>query len=186
MPWSDYLTVARRNRPDPALRDAQIARERQRFSHIAVHTTDPQTLAHGLHDSPVGLASWILQRRFLWSDCDGDIGSRFTKDDLLTTSMIYWATDTLWSSIRYYYEAVDNPWRPSHDRSPVVESPTGFSLYLPDRFPGARNDMAAFSADYNVNFVRVHESGGHFVPMEEPDTLIADLRDFFRPLRASL
>ena len=36
--------------------------------------------------------------------------------------------------------------------------------------------MAAFSADYNVDFVRVHESGGHFVPMEEPDTLVADLR----------
>ena len=143
--------------------------------------------------SPMG----SMTRRSVWRPGSCNDASRgatataisdpdFTKDDLLTTSMIYWATDTLWSSIRYYYEAVDNPWRPSHDRSPVVEYPTGFSPYLPDRFPGTRNNMATFSADYNVNFVRVHESGGHFVPMEEPDTLIADLRDFFRPLRASL
>ena len=71
----------------------------------------PQTLAFALNDSPVGLCSWILENRRTWSDCDGQVERRFTKDDLLTTMMIYWATQSFGTSARYYYEAVHNPWQ---------------------------------------------------------------------------
>ena len=46
------------------------------------HRTKPQTLAYGLTDSPSGLASWIVEKWRAWSDCNGDIDSRFTKDQL--------------------------------------------------------------------------------------------------------
>ena len=43
--------------------DQLVAISRTTSSHMAVHTTDPQSLAYGLNDSPVGLAAWILERR---------------------------------------------------------------------------------------------------------------------------
>jgi hypothetical protein len=52
-------------------------------------------VAYGLADSPVGLAAWILDKWREWSDCGGDPERRFTKDQLLTTVMLYWVTGTI-------------------------------------------------------------------------------------------
>ena len=65
----------------------------------------PQTLAYGLHDSPIGLAAGIVEKLRAWSDCDGEVERRFTKDEILTLVMIYWATGTINSGNRYYFEA---------------------------------------------------------------------------------
>ncbi|MEO8397542.1 MAG: epoxide hydrolase, partial [Chloroflexota bacterium] len=70
----------------------------------ALHRTKPQTLSYGLNDSPVGLAAWQVEKFRSWSDCDGDVEKRFSKDELLTHLMIYWATGTIGSSVRLYYE----------------------------------------------------------------------------------
>jgi hypothetical protein len=69
-----------------------------------VQRTRPQTLAYVLSDSPVGLAGWIIEKWRNWSDCDGDVESRFTKDELLTNVMIYWVTNTVASLFRLYYD----------------------------------------------------------------------------------
>ena len=68
------------------------------YAHI--QGTKPQTLAYGLNDSPAGLAAWIVEKYRTWSDCHGDVESRFTKDELLTTITIYWVTQTISSSTR--------------------------------------------------------------------------------------
>ena len=47
----------------------------------------------GLNDSPAGLAGWIVEKFRAWSDCGGNLESRFTKDELLTQVMIYWVTE---------------------------------------------------------------------------------------------
>jgi pimeloyl-ACP methyl ester carboxylesterase len=44
-------------------------------------------LAPGLNDSPAGLAAWIVEKFRAWSDCGGDVESRFTKDELLTHAL---------------------------------------------------------------------------------------------------
>jgi pimeloyl-ACP methyl ester carboxylesterase len=181
-PWTDYLRGAEAT-TDPAARDDYLKWERNRASHLAVSMGDPQSLAHGLHDSPVGLASWLLNRRYAWGDCRGDIESRFSKDELLTNIALYWFTDTLWSSVRYYAFAVDYPWQPSHTRTPRVEVPTGFTMFRPDRPPGFELERVDLSTTFNVASVRMHESGGHFGPAEEPETFVHDVRDFFRPFR---
>ncbi len=178
-PWSLGDVVAELA-PDPALRARTVAWEKRFASHVAVHQLDPQTLAFAMHDSPVGLCSWILERRRAWSDCGGDVESRFSKDDLLTTMMIYWLTESFGSAIRYYYEAVANPWRPSHAKTPVVSAPTGISLFEADRAPGPTDWTAEF---YDRRLLRIHPSGGHFAPAEEPAAVIEDIRDTFRPLR---
>jgi len=55
-----------------------------------IQGTKPQTLAYALNDSPAGLAAWIVEKFRTWSDCDGEIERRFTKDQLLTNIMLYW------------------------------------------------------------------------------------------------
>lgn len=67
----------------------------------------PSLPGYGLNDSPVGLASWIVEKFSTWSD--GEIESVFTKDELLTNIMIYWLTQTINSSIRLYYETAHLP-----------------------------------------------------------------------------
>ena len=66
--------------------------------------TRPLTLAPGLADSPTGLLAWILEKYRSWSDCDGDLSSRFTDDFLLTQAPLYWFTNTIASSFRPYWE----------------------------------------------------------------------------------
>lgn len=36
----------------------------------------------------VGLLAWIVEKFRSWSDCGGDVESRFTKDELLTNVAI--------------------------------------------------------------------------------------------------
>jgi hypothetical protein len=64
----------------------------------SIQGTKPQTLAYGLTDPPVGLAAWMLEKFRSWSDCDGEIERCFTKDELLTAVMLYWATGAINSS----------------------------------------------------------------------------------------
>src|SRR5947199_980472 len=63
------------------------------------------TFRQALSDSPVGLASWIIEKWYGWSDHDGDLDKVFTKDELLTNIMIYWVTNSGTSSARIYYES---------------------------------------------------------------------------------
>jgi hypothetical protein len=47
-----------------------------------------------------------------WSDCDGDLATRFDLDAILTTVTLYWATGSIGSSMRQYYDYPHNPPRP--------------------------------------------------------------------------
>ena len=146
----------------------------------AIQSTKPQTLAFALNDSPAGLCAWILEKRRTWSDCSGDVERRFSKDDLLTTMSIYWFTQSYGTSARYYYECVHNPWRPAHDRTPVVEAPTGIGVFLEEVILFPKRWAQRY---YNLKHWQVMPSGGHFAPMEEPQRLVEDMRSFYRSLR---
>ncbi len=98
-PWADMFgPVIERAAPDE--RADIIVWEREHASHLAINALDPQTIAYALNDSPVGLAAWLVQRRRNWSDCGGDVERRFSRDDLLTTVMLYWLTQTAGSAAR--------------------------------------------------------------------------------------
>jgi pimeloyl-ACP methyl ester carboxylesterase len=147
---------------------------------MQLQSTKPQTIAYALNDSPVGLCSWILEKRRTWSDCGGDVEKRFTKDELLTTMTLYWVTQSYGTSARYYYEAAHNPWQPAHNRTPVVEAPTGIAVFLKEVILLPRRWAERY---YNLKRWTVMPSGGHFASMEEPQRLVEDIRAFFRPLR---
>ena len=146
----------------------------------AIQMTKPQTVASALNDSPAGLAAWLVEKRRTWSDCGGDVEKRFSKDDLCTTATIYWLTESYGTSARYYYEAVHNPWQPSHERIPVVEAATGVGVFLKEVFLMPRKWAERY---LNLKRWTIMPSGGHFAPMEEPQVLVDDIRAFFRTLR---
>jgi microsomal epoxide hydrolase len=146
------------------------------YEHL--QATKPQTLAYGLNDSPVGLAAWIIEKFRSWSDCDGEIERSFSKDELLTTIMIYWVTETLNSSIRTYYENAHA--LPSLQAGLYIDVPTGFALFpkeieLPPREWAERT--------LHIQHWTQMPRGGHFAALEEPELFVEDVRAFFRPLR---
>jgi pimeloyl-ACP methyl ester carboxylesterase len=146
------------------------------YAHI--QRTKPQTLAYGLNDSPAALAAWIAERFRDWSDCDGEVERRFTKDELLTNVTIYWATETIYSSTRLYYEAKNRPLHFKQDDG--IEVPCGvLRLAKEAPFP-PREWVERF---YNVQRWTVIPWGGHFAAMEEPELLAEDIRAFFRLMR---
>jgi pimeloyl-ACP methyl ester carboxylesterase len=142
------------------------------------HSSKPQTLAYGLNDSPAGLAAWIIEKFWRWSDNDGDLEGRFTKDELLANLTIYWATQTIDSSIRLYYETARDPG--SWGR---VEVPTAMMMSPKDMFPTPREWV---ERSYNIARWTDIDRGGHFLEWEEPELVAADARAFFRPLRKDL
>jgi pimeloyl-ACP methyl ester carboxylesterase len=151
---------------------------REEMGYRWLHATKPQTLAYALNDSPAGLAAWIVEKFRTWSDCGGDVERRFSKDQLLTNVTIYWATQTINSSMRLYYEQQHNPFRPAPGRR--IEVPAGAAL-----FPAEIGRPPRAWAEHLYNIKRWTEmpTGGHFAAMEEPAALAAELRAFFRDLR---
>lgn len=146
-------------------------------AYTMLQSTKPQTLAYGLSDSPVGLAGWLLEKFQSWSDCNGEVESRFSKDELLTNIMIYWVTNTIGSSVRMYAESQRNtPLYPA----PRIEVPAGIAHFSAvDLLPPREWVEKAM----NVQQWSVIPKGGHFAALEEPELLVEDIRNFFRPLR---
>jgi pimeloyl-ACP methyl ester carboxylesterase len=146
------------------------------YGHI--QGTKPQTLAYGLNDSPAGLAAWIVEKFRTWSDCDGDVERRFTKDELLTNITIYWATQTISSSTRLYYESQRAP--RALKQGEKIQVPTAVARF-PVEISHPPREWAERS--YNLQHWTEMPRGGHFPALEEPELLVEDIRDFFRPLR---
>ena len=146
----------------------------------AIHRTKPQTAAFGLTDSPAGLAAWIVEKLRAWSDCDGDIERSFTKDEILTNVTIYWLTATIGSSMRMYKA---NAAIPPAQLTRRVDVPSGFSIFAGDV---VRPPRAWLERVTNAVYLTEPARGGHFAPFEEPELYAQELRDFFRPYRATL
>jgi pimeloyl-ACP methyl ester carboxylesterase len=138
--------------------------------------TKPQTLSFGLNDSPAGLSAWIVEKFRSWSDCHGDIESRFSKDELLTNITLYWVTETIHSACRLYYETARDLGHPQTR----VEVPTAVAQFPADMVPAPREFA---ERHFNVQRWTTMPRGGHFAALEEPELLVDDLRQFFGPLR---
>ena len=146
-----------------------------------IQSTKPQTLAYGLNDSPAGLAGWLIEKFNTWSDNHGNIERAFTKDELLTNITIYWATQTINSAIRIYYETMKEMYKPInfinpfHKESKKTDIPTAVALFPKDLINPPREFAERF---FNVTQWTEMPRGGHFAAMEEPELLAKDIRKF--------
>lgn len=166
---------------DPALRAYRAELDhwlREETGYSAIQATKPQTLAYSLTDSPVGLAAWIVEKFYAWSDCGGDVERSFSKDDLLTTIMLYWTSGAIGSSFWPYYARQHEGWPLPADRR--VEVPTAYLAFPKDILHPPRS---LAERAFNVQRWASAPRGGHFAALEEPTLLAEDIRAAFRPLR---
>jgi len=179
------LTFPPQDRPLSQEGHAFLARQ-QRFrddeaGYAHQQGTYPQTLAYGLTDSPAGLAAWIVDKFRAWSDGDGDVERRFSKDELLTTVTIYWVTGSINSSFLFYYFYYDSRHDPEPPQAVHVDVPVGVALFPKENPVTGPREWA--EQTYNIARWTKMPRGGHFPAAEEPELLAAELQAFFRPLR---
>jgi pimeloyl-ACP methyl ester carboxylesterase len=147
-----------------------------------IQSTKPQTLAYGLNDSPAGLAAWIIEKFHSWSDCRGDLERCFTKNELLTNLTIYWATQTINSAFRLYYESMQSMPGPPDKKTERIEVPTAVAMF-PKDLVNAPKDFA--NRFFNIRQWTDMPKGGHFTAMEQPALLAADIRKFVMGLNST-
>ncbi|SMQ70159.1 Pimeloyl-ACP methyl ester carboxylesterase [Devosia lucknowensis] len=153
------------------------------FAHGAfnlIHATKPQSLAFAMHDSPVGLAAWIMSfMAGMGLGQDADL--RFGRDELITNIMIYWLTETAASSFRIYSQNMMQPPTITGINSAV---PVAVATEVP--IPGGvrlPREWAERQTGGNVVQFTDMEKAGHFAAWEDPDVFIGDIRAFAARLR---
>ena len=99
--------------------------------YTAIQSTRPQTLGYALNDSPAGLAAWILEKWRSWSDCGGDLESRFSRDFLLSVVTLSWVTGSITSSMCDYYDNRRWQGEPRLGPGDTVRVPTAVAVFPP-------------------------------------------------------
>ncbi|MGW1990958.1 epoxide hydrolase family protein [Embleya sp. NPDC001921] len=163
---------------EQAFLDALDAYDQGDQGYSEIMWTRPDTIAAALADSPAGLLAWIADKYRDWSDCGGDLETRWDRDTLLTVATLYWVTESIGSSFRQYYDY------PKNTPVPPITAPAAITL---SNEPAFRNYPRSLAERVHTDLRHWHipERGGHFMAHEEPDQVVADLRSFFRPLRSS-
>jgi pimeloyl-ACP methyl ester carboxylesterase len=143
----------------------------------AIQSTRPQTLGYALNDSPAGLAAWILEKWRAWSDSDGDLDTRFSREFLLTMLTLYWVTETITSSMRDYF---DNRWSPAGIQpGERVRVPVGIANFDNSHVPEGRPPREWAERLYDVRRWTSMPRGGHFAAAEEPESVAREIAAFF-------
>ena len=147
----------------------------------------PQTVAYGLHDSPVGQLAWIVEKfKELTDPRDGLPEDSIDRDRMLTDVSLYWLTGTAGSAAQVYYEAMSaNSWSQAADdwsganwtATQRATVPTGVLLSTQDV-----TIRRWAERDHNIVHWTELDKGGHFLAMEAPNALVDDIRAFFRKL----
>ena len=133
--------------------------------------TRPQTVGYGLVDSPAGLAGWILEKMWAWTDNQGSPYDALSRDQILDNLMLYWLPATGASSARLYWESFGS-FAPAQIMLPVAVSAFPKEI-LPTPRKWAERNMPGL----------VHwgdmAHGGHFAAWEQPAAFVRELRTAF-------
>ncbi len=140
-------------------------------------STRPQTVGYGLVDSPAGLAAWILEKFWAWTDCNGHPENALTRDEMLDDIMLYWLPGTGASSARLYWESFGR----GGGGATAVTIPVGASIFPREIFRTSRR--WAEKRYPNIVYWNDLEKGGHFAAFEQPEVFVNELRNCFRSLR---
>jgi microsomal epoxide hydrolase len=167
------LTVYRENLTDEERLYYEIVSKwiKEESGYMSIQSTKPQTLAFALSDSPIGLAAWIFEKFYSW----GDWQSCLSYEDVITNIMIYWVTNTIYTSCRIYHEN-------SNHLTPVgdIKVPAGVSLFSKDVLLPPKSWIEKHLN--MVQFTRI-EGGGHFTALENPNSYCEDFEKFVQLLK---
>lgn len=142
-------------------------------AYASIHGLRPETITPALADSPVGLASWIIEKFQRWGDCDVDVDAHFGRDKLLDNLSLHWFTGAGAASIRLYHEVLHDPGLTGR-----INLPTAIIMPLHDGIT-VRAPKEWADRFYNVQRWTLMERGGHFSEWEIPNETADDIRQFF-------
>lgn len=137
--------------------------------------TRPQTLGYGLVDSPVGLAGWLYEKMWAWTDNDGAPEDALTRGDMLDNLMLYWLTAAGASSARLYWESIAS-FVPKD-----IPLPVGASVFPKEIIPAPRKWFERHCPKL-VHWGELTK-GGHFAAWEQPEAFVNELRVAFGLMR---
>jgi pimeloyl-ACP methyl ester carboxylesterase len=145
-----------------------------------IQGSKPQTLAYGMHDSPVALLAWQLEKFHGWSHAD--LGDAYTKDQVLANVALYWFTNTANSASRLYCESKRQGNYAADYWAGKVSVPVGYCRYPGELLQTPR----AWAEKHYLDIVHWTKAdrGGHFAAFENPEFFVEDLRAFGRALRS--
>ena len=139
--------------------------------------TKPQTLSYAMMDSPVGVAAWIIEKMYFWSDLKNkDLESVYSKDILIANIMVYIITKSFNTSSWIYYGRREEGGRYFPKDFKKIETPTSIAM-----FPAEMSTWPPKSyldRMFNIKQLTKMPKGGHFAALEQPDLLIKDIVKF--------
>jgi pimeloyl-ACP methyl ester carboxylesterase len=149
------------------------------YAHL--QSTKPSTLGVALQDSPLGLAAWVGEKLQAWS-APRNKQQALDRDWFLGTLTLYWATETITSSMQPYwkYRHDADSALPADDPAPV---PTAISIFGGEQVPFPKPSRELAERFFTVSAWSTHDRGGHFPAVAAPDLLAEILRAAFRPAR---
>ena len=150
--------------------------DEKRSTFFNLQSSEPQTVAYALTDSPVGWMAWLAERFQDLTDNDGDFLHTVDRDTFLTDVTLYWATGTVGSSMRIYRE---HRLFDSEGNLPRMKTPVAYAVF-PKEVVAAPERWIDLT--YNVVQRTEMPRGGHFAALEQPDLMVKDIRLFFSKL----
>ena len=181
--------------PTQEARDNPTERDQQAFAggryynewgagYSKQQSTRPQTLGYSLVDSPMGQATWIIEKFLEWTDCADAEGNKhpenaLSRDELLDNVMFYWLTATGASSARLYWESFNRTFGGANQDKIML--PTGASVFPKEIVPTPRS--WAEQRYGNIVYWNELDRGGHFAAFEQPELFVEELRRCFRLMR---
>ena len=146
------------------------------FGYIAIQGTRPGLVGEMLADSPVAQLAWIVDKFRAWTHpLEAAPEDVVGLDFLLANASLYWFAASA-GSAAYVGYAQNEQWGEEPTRSGV---PTAVICFAHDI--GIRRFVE--DAHNITRWTDVEDRGGHFAALEEPGTLIDDVREFLRGLR---
>ena len=144
--------------------------------------TKPQSLSYAMMDSPVGIAAWIIEKMYFWSDLKNkNLESIYSKDILLANIMVYILTKSFNTASWIYYGRREEGGRHFPRDFKKIETPTGIAM-----FPAEMSTWpprSYLNRMFNIKQITEMSKGGHFASLEQPDLLIKDITKFTRSLK---
>jgi len=159
-----------------------------RRAYANMMATRPQTL-YGLADSPIGLATWMVDHgdgydqpaasitsAIVEHTVNGHPAGAITRDDVLDNITLDWLTKTAISSARFYWESHINLYYAAD-----VSIPAAVSVFPGENYqaPQTWTERAYYKLIY---FNEVYR-GGHFAAWEQPQLFSQEVRAAFKSLR---
>jgi pimeloyl-ACP methyl ester carboxylesterase len=186
---ADVANALKNGEPAPAGLSVKEAAAFKSLNHLytkgggyaALMVTRPQTLGYGLSDSPVGLASFFLDKFNEWTYSGGNANKSLTQDEMLDDITLYWVTNTAASSAQLYWENNTNNFNAVEQKTAEIKIPVAITVF-PGEIYQAPKTWAERSYKNLIYFNEVNK-GGHFAQWEEPQLFAEELRAAFKTLR---